>query len=175
VELRSAVMSDAKEIALLHADSWRRTYRGTLRDDFLDGDVVQNRLSVWNERLTAPRANQFVVVAEEDNVLQGFVCAFGDDDATWGSLVDNLHVRHDQKGRRIGTSLMRAVGAWGVVHYPRAGVYLWVLEANHAARGFYKRLGATNEGLVMKESADGGSAANLRYAWSSPAALADGA
>ena len=99
--------------------------------------------------------------------------AFGDDDQTWGSLVDNLHVRHDQKSRGIGTSLMRAIGVWGLEHYAGSGVYLWVLEANRAARVFYERLGATNKGLLMKGSADGGFAANLRYAWSSPSALAE--
>ncbi|MDP9238215.1 MAG: GNAT family N-acetyltransferase [Chloroflexota bacterium] len=171
MELRNALAGDAREIALLHADSWRRTYRGSYSDEFLDGDAVQNRLDVWQERLKAPPTNQFVLLAEQDHVLQGFVCARGDDDPVWGSLVDNLHVRQEVKGRGIGASLMRAVGAWAMECYPKSGVYLWVLEANTAARGFYEHLGAANQGLVMNPSADGGVVAALRYTWPSPSAL----
>jgi hypothetical protein len=46
LEYRNAVVSDTEQIALLHADSWRETYRGMMRGEFLDGDVMQNRLSV---------------------------------------------------------------------------------------------------------------------------------
>jgi ribosomal protein S18 acetylase RimI-like enzyme len=56
-------------------------------------------------------------------------------------------------------------------HYPKSGVYLWVLETNHAARGFYEHLGAANTGLAMNPSADGGVVAALRYTWPSPSAL----
>ena len=60
---RIATKSDAERIARLHADSWRRTYRGLLQDEFLDGDVVTNRLAVWNDRLGNERTNQFVLIA----------------------------------------------------------------------------------------------------------------
>ena len=44
VHYRAALRADTERIALLHADSWRRTYRGSYRDTFLDGDVVTNRV-----------------------------------------------------------------------------------------------------------------------------------
>lgn len=61
---REATVADAQAIATLHADSWRSNYRGAYLDSFLDGDVHQDRLQVWQARLSAPAANQFVVVAE---------------------------------------------------------------------------------------------------------------
>jgi predicted N-acetyltransferase YhbS len=105
--LRLATEADAGRIAELHAESWRRTYRGMLRDDFLDGKVVENRLSVWRDRLGSPRPNQHVAVAESDGELDGFICAFGDEDPRWGTLIDNLHVRHRLHKSGIGRSLMR--------------------------------------------------------------------
>ena len=51
---REAISADAASVAALHAKSWRVAYRGILRDEFLDGDVVQNRVEVWEKRLTAP-------------------------------------------------------------------------------------------------------------------------
>jgi hypothetical protein len=44
---RAARPDDAEKVALLHADSWRRHYRGAYADSFLDSDVVADRRSVW--------------------------------------------------------------------------------------------------------------------------------
>ena len=52
--LRRAGAADAEQIAVLHADSWRRHYRGGYADSFLDGDIVADRRSVWSARLAAP-------------------------------------------------------------------------------------------------------------------------
>ena len=41
---------DAAEIAALHAESWRRHYRGAYSDSFLDGDVGEDRLAEWTGR-----------------------------------------------------------------------------------------------------------------------------
>ena len=168
---RTALESDVEQIALLHAESWRRTYRGMLRDEFLDGDVVTNRREAWRDRLRRPRADQFVCVADDQGQLLGFVCAYGNEDPTWGSLVDNLHVAHEHRGGGVGTRLMGHARVWLLTNYPRCGVYLWVMEANRSARRFYEKLEATNEGIVEKENPGGGSARNCRYAWSSPRAL----
>jgi hypothetical protein len=51
MRLRPAAAGDAVAIAALHADSWRRSYRGALRDEYLDGDIVPERVAVWRSRL----------------------------------------------------------------------------------------------------------------------------
>lgn len=170
---RAAIQSDAERIAVLHADSWRRTYRGMLRDDFLDGEVESNRLGVWNDRLARIRTDQFVLVAENKQQMLGFVCVCGNEDPHYGSLIDNLHVAHAHQREGIGTLLMRHAGYWLTQHYGQYGVYLWVMEANQPARRFYEKLGSTNAGVIDKPNpAGGGSAPNCRYIWSSPEGLA---
>jgi len=119
---RAAVRADAERIAFLHADSWKRTYRGSYRDRFLDGDVVTNRLEVWCSRLAHEREDQFVYVAEMDSKLLGFVCAFGNEDRIWGSLIDNLHVSHECQRTGLGTSLMQDAGTWLTSRYRESGV-----------------------------------------------------
>jgi GNAT superfamily N-acetyltransferase len=47
---------DAETVAMLHADSWRRFYRGAYADSFLDGDLVADRRAVWSARLAATLA-----------------------------------------------------------------------------------------------------------------------
>ena len=144
VQFREAKRDDAEPIAILHANSWKHTYRGMMPDDFLDGHVISNRLHVWHDRLTNARSYQFVCLAEDGPNLVGFICAFGNEDSTWGSYIDNMHVTHERARMGIGTALMKEATVWLQARYPQSSVYLWVMEANCPARRFYERLGATN-------------------------------
>jgi ribosomal protein S18 acetylase RimI-like enzyme len=139
--LRLARTADAERIALLHADSWRRYYRGAYADSFLDGDVAADRRSVWSARLAAP-ADSRTVVADDDGRLVGFVHVVFDQDPVWGSLVDNLHVVHDHHRGGIGTALLADAARAVVNHAAADGMYLWVLEQNAAAQHFYRACGA---------------------------------
>ncbi|TMF73213.1 MAG: GNAT family N-acetyltransferase [Chloroflexi bacterium] len=145
IRYRDAMREDATTIATLHAESWRVTYRGSYRDEFLDGPVFQDRMGVWNKRLSMPAPNQFVVLAEEEGLVVGFACAYGRDDEQWGSLLDNIHVRRQQHRQGVGTGLASEVARWCRANYTDCGLYLWVIAQNHQARRFYERLGATDQ------------------------------
>jgi len=163
---RHAQAADAEQIALLHAQSWRRTYRGLFSDDFLDNQADTDRQRVWHARLTNTRPEQFVYVADDRGRIAGFVCACGRDDPQWGTLIDNLHVAAGYQRRGIGTQLMLQTFSWNQKYYSADGIYLWVMARNAAARKFYQRLGAMNAGEVDKPNpVGGGSAINCRYAW----------
>jgi len=142
VRFRLAGADDAEQIAALHVDSWRRHYRGAYADSFLDGDVAADRHSVWSARLAAS-TNSKTILAEHDGRLLGFIHVVFDDDPGWGSLVDNLHVVHDQLRTGVGTQLLgraaRAVGEGATGN----AMYLWVLQQNTAAQQFYRARGAT--------------------------------
>lgn len=171
---RAAGPADAEAIALLHTRSWRESYRGSFSDAFLDGDLPAERLRVWRQRLDEPPANQLVQVAVEDGELLGFVCAYGDHEPRWGSLIDNLHVAKAAKRTGIGAALMRGAGAWLARSNPGREVYLWVLEVNTPARRFYERLGARNAGVSVMETHGGAVVRSCRYTWPSPERLAAG-
>src|SRR5262249_29205966 len=144
VTSRPAAAADAAGIAALHTASWRSTYRGILSEAFLDGDIVANRLSLWEGRLAAngDMANMVVKVAEQDGKPIGFVCAILDEDPTWGAMIDNLHVLPACKGMGVGRALMHEAAAWVQHERPASRLHLWVYEQNHEARRFYERLGA---------------------------------
>ena len=168
IDLRSAHAEDAERIACLHTESWRRTYRGMMTDEFLDGGALENRRRVWHERLGMPAANQYVSVAQEGREMIGFICAFAGQDPVWGSYIDNLHVVYSRHRRGVGRALIRGAAEWLRGLQPDRGVYLWVMEANAAARAFYECLGATNAGTIELEDAGGGHAPNCRYVWARP-------
>jgi ribosomal protein S18 acetylase RimI-like enzyme len=142
IRFRAAGPDDAEAVARLHADSWRRHYRGAYTDSFLDGDVVADRRSVWAPRLAEP-ANSATVLAEDGTGLVGFVHVVFDSDDRWGSLIDNLHVVHDRKRGGVGRALMTRAFEAVVERGTGKSVYLWVLEQNTAAQGFYHAMGGT--------------------------------
>lgn len=164
---RTAHYEDKVSIATLHAESWRAHYRGAYRDQFLDGPVFDERMKVWEERLSVPSANQFVVVAEEDDRTVGFACAYGRDDERWGTLLDNIHVMPDRQRRGMGRHLLSEVAAWCSANYPDCGLYLWVLAQNTQAQRFYRGLGALDCGGGAFEPPGGGRITSRRYAWPS--------
>lgn len=63
MNIRRATYQDVGSIADLHAASWRYAYRGALSEKFLAGDIVADRKTLWEQRLSQP-SNQLVIVAE---------------------------------------------------------------------------------------------------------------
>jgi GNAT superfamily N-acetyltransferase len=166
MEYREATASDAQGIARLHAESWRRNYRGAYSDAFLDGAVIDDRTAVWTDRLSQPRSDQYTVVADVDGRVVGFAHVIFDADPSWGALLDNLHVDHDRKRQGIGAELMALTSGVLLRRLTPTGFYLWVLEQNLAAQAFYRAQGGT---CVEREVAGpfpgGGHAFSLRFAW----------
>ena len=177
IRFRRAEAPDAEPIAQLHADSWRRHYRGAYSDSFLDGDVASDRVAVWTGRLGAPGSDSCTIVAVDGDALAGFAHTALDADVTWGALLDNLHVAHTHQRRGIGSELLVVSAGTVVQQRPRSGLYLWVLEQNRAAQGFYAALGGQRAGRGVVEPPGGdasrltGSPRSFRYAWPDPATL----
>lgn len=154
LRIRAAGPDDADGVALLHADSWRRHYRGAYADSFLDGDVVADRRAVWSARLAAP-GHCATLVAEDAAGLAGFVHVVLDDDERWGSLVDNLHLVHDRRRSGIGRALMGRAAGIVAERATGASMYLWVLTQNTAAQRFYQALGGKCAEMARVEPSGG--------------------
>ena len=173
ITFRDASIHDVEAIAALHADSWRRHYRGAYLDSFLDGDVLANRLAVWGARMTALSPNHFTIVADQSDEVIGFVHMILDEDPHWGALLDNLHVTHRLKRRGIGRWLL-AEAARELVRRRPADLrfYLWVLAQNTAAQAFYAAYGGAKvETMLCGPFPGGGRALGHRMAWPDAVAL----
>jgi predicted N-acetyltransferase YhbS len=172
MDVRTATTHDVEAIAELHAESWRRNYRGAFLDSYLDGDVVTERTAVWAECIARPEAGDCTIVAEADGVFLGFAHTKFDHDPVWGALLDNLHVVHDRKRSGIGTGLMAETARAVVARPEPTGLYLWVLEQNSAAQAFYGARGGVEVGRELRGPFPGGGTAfGLRIAWSDPSVL----
>jgi len=164
-------------VAALHADSWRRHYRGAYSDAFLDGDVVVDRLAAWTERLERRDPGSCTILAEDASGLIGFAHTVFDEDPSWGALLDNIHVAHAHQHRGVGSGLLSRTAAAVAARHQRSGIHLWVLEQNLDAQAFYEARGARRmerapvlpPGGVAGRLA--GSPHKLRYAWDDPSVL----
>jgi GNAT superfamily N-acetyltransferase len=162
-------------VAALHAESWRRHYRGAYADAFLDGDVHADRLAVWSERLRERDPGCHTIVAADHEGMVGFAHTVFEADPSFGALLDNLHVAHGHKRRGIGSRLLELTAR--AVLERGTGLYLWVLEQNGDARAFYEaRGGKCVERLPVPAPAGvpgrlNGSPFGLRYSWADPSVL----
>jgi GNAT superfamily N-acetyltransferase len=155
-----ATVADVNRIAALHARSWQETYRGIMPDSFLDNEVEQERLNVWQERFQNPPDNRQVILAEANKQLVGFACVVVGEDPVYGALLDNLHVASAYKGRGVGRALMKQAAEWVHRKDAASSFYLWVYKKNVSARRFYEELGAINQEALSSENGP-----VLRYVW----------
>jgi ribosomal protein S18 acetylase RimI-like enzyme len=176
LQFRPAGPDDAEAVANLHADSWRRHYRGAYSDAFLDGDVFADRLAVWAERLRQPDPGRCTILAENSGLV-GFANTFLDDNPRWGALLDNLHVADRHKRQGIGARLLALTAEAVIECSERTALYLWVLQQNVDAQAFYQACGGRCVGHCPVSPPGGiasrlvGSPVKLRYAWAQPTVL----
>jgi GNAT superfamily N-acetyltransferase len=173
IKISIATMKDLNNIAELHAQSWRENYRDVLAEDYLNNNIIAERANLWRSRLTDPAVNQLVLVAEIYSDFCGFICAYGYNHATYGTIVDNLHVVPCYKGQGIGTKLLAAAAQWTVINYQDSGLYLEVLACNPKAMKFYQTLGAKNAEVCYWHTPCGNKAKEYIFTWQSAKKLID--
>src|SRR5438270_8926863 len=172
IEYRRATTEDVDGIAALHADSWRRNYRGAYSDSYLDGDVLSERVATWTERLSATPDDTITIVAEQDASVVGFAHTVLDADPEYGALVDNLHVTHALKASAIGTDQLSEAACAVLATRPQSGVFLWVLEHTKAAEAFYEaRAGERGDRRLAALLPRGGRAYTVGHLWADPSVL----
>jgi ribosomal protein S18 acetylase RimI-like enzyme len=172
VQYRDATKTDADSIAALHAESWRRHYRGAYLDTYLDGDVTTERQQVWRGRLTEPPTGQFTVIAQRGDEIVGFAHTLLDEDPQWGSLLENLHVASELKRNGIGSHLLSQTAQRLVRIRPAGSLHLWVLDQNTAAQAFYSARGGSRVQTQLRGPFPGGGRAlGHCYHWSDPDCL----
>jgi len=103
---RAAGPGDAAAIAALHADSWRRHYRGAYTDVFLDHEAAGFLGDLWAGRFAGPDPRARTILAERNGTVAGLARTVLGSHSTWGALLDNLHVSYELKRQGVGTRLL---------------------------------------------------------------------
>lgn len=139
--VRPALVSDAREIAQMHIETWRTAYAGIVPDDYLASLSVDTREQGWLRMIERGTPNLWV--AECSDCIAGLI-SFGanretSEATTLGELMAiYVHPRFWSCG--IGRSLWLAARAQ-LQQQGFTSVMLWVLEDNLRARKFYSAEG----------------------------------
>lgn len=172
MKIRFATPADAETIATLHASSWRLTYKNALSDEYLQRTAPVERKELWAQRFASPKENQRVLVAQSQNGVVGFACAYLAEHSEWGSYLDNLHVARSVQGQGIGKSLLAGMARLCNQYAPGRGLYLSVNQDNQGAQQFYSGLGAHNAKSGVWNAPDGSAVPTYWFMWTSIEALA---
>jgi ribosomal protein S18 acetylase RimI-like enzyme len=167
IEIRPATAEDAAAIADLHQRSWRSAYRGLLPDSYLDGPAGDRLAAQWSTAFGRDEPRRVILVAMAPDGIAGFVAAWPK--APEKALIDNLHVAPGRRGGGLGRRLLGEAAA----ELRRQGfraAFLEVIEGNHGARGFYRRLGG-REGELFVEPIGGHPTPLVPVTWDDLAAL----
>jgi ribosomal protein S18 acetylase RimI-like enzyme len=168
--IRAATLADADEIARVHIASSQTGYRGILPDDYLDRAPEREPAcrEGWRRDLSAPAPDFAAFVAvDAAGAIGGFASVGRERRAPDGRRGEILAVYTLATQRRGG--LGRALVARCAGHLRErgfAGMVVWVLERNLAARRFYESLGGV---LVPDSPCDfhvaGTTLIQVSYAW----------
>ena len=140
--IRPALPVDAAEIARVHVDSWRTSYRGLLADDFLESLSEAGYTERWSRVIGDGTSRVFVV--EEPEGIVGFASGGREragESAFEGELYAIYIVAGSQR-RGHGRELVRAMAA-ALRDMGLSDMIVWVLRDNVPAREFYERLGGS--------------------------------
>lgn len=159
---RDATAEDAGLISHIYATSWRKTYRGLISDDYLKR--LPNEYWVPSVRSWLESGQLYGLLVCEDGRPVG--CAIygrGRDSGyeDWCEIV-SLYLLPDVMRRGIGGALLGEV-----IRLAREDgwnrFYLWAIEGNAIADGFYRRFGFTRTDDRYPYRIGGQDVADIRY------------
>ncbi|MGF7175596.1 GNAT family N-acetyltransferase [Azospirillum doebereinerae] len=171
IELRSASLADAGELARIHAGVWRHTYRDLAPEAAIRLLNEDRRRAFWVTLLQDPGPDTALIVATWDGAVAGFALGGPSTEAAFGGrpevkylYVDRAHARQGI-GRRLLTALGAELFARGAT-----GVGLGVVIGNDPAIAFYEAMGGRLHGRYVDPGPIWRSE-NLLYVWDDPACL----
>lgn len=173
IELSQGTLRDYQDIAALQTESWRSAYRGILPGSYLDGAILEERETHWqNLMLSAGGKRRGIFLAKDGGALLGFACVLLDEEPAWGARLDNIHVRPAHRGKGTGRLLFRSAAEWVSTCEPLWPMHLFVFEANHPARRFYEALGGKAVEKCAQKTPAGVMVPSLRFVWEKPGTVA---
>jgi L-amino acid N-acyltransferase YncA len=141
MNIRKAVLTDAKGIAKVHVDSWKSTYKNIIPDEFLKKLSYDQRTELWNRNIT--KEGNYVFVVENN---EGEIIGFADCGKRESNNVPNsgdltsIYLLEEYQGKGVGKQLLKQL----FLQFEELGfnrVFVEILEDNKT-RYFYEYYGA---------------------------------
>ncbi|SLK41611.1 acetyltransferase [Mycobacteroides abscessus subsp. abscessus] len=143
--IRLAKDGDAKEIAKVHVDSWRTTYKGIVPNSFLETLHYEQKEEIWKSAITI--GNVFVAENEEGKIV-GFANGGKERSGQYPGYAGELfaiYILEAYQGKGIGSTLVKNV----IKYLKEKGInsmIILALEDNPACM-FYETIGGKRIGI----------------------------
>ena len=137
MEIRYIVPEDNRlEISRIYEDSWKYAYKDIAPQAYLDSLPK----GAWASRLDTPGRQTLVCLENSSYVgTSSFGGSRFDEYLNWGEVI-SLYLRPEYIGKGYGKRLLEAV-LLELKNQGFAQIFLWVLEENTRAKGFYEHCG----------------------------------
>jgi GNAT superfamily N-acetyltransferase len=152
-EIRRALADDAEASAWCHLLCWREAYDGLVEPGLLAERTsdIDRRIERWTTHIADEQRVHWIALSPApDTPVQDRVIGFAvpgaarDDDAPTPLELYSIYARQAWWGTGLANRLLEvAIG--------KEPASLWVLEANHRARAFYRRHGFLEDGTRVDE------------------------
>ena len=141
LEIRKAVIEDAKDIAIIQTKGWQSEYKDLIESEVLNSFTWEKKLPKWKETL-AHQDEHAVFIALVDSRAVGFISG-GKSTAqpSFDAELCAICILNEFQNRSIGTLLFQHFVEWLRVHQFRS-LFAWVDLSTRSYR-FYDSLGAT--------------------------------
>lgn len=153
-----AEYDDPLALSLVYEESWRYAYKGIIPQDYLDS-IPRGR---WAGSLD--KAGRHTLVVTEGGRIVGISCCCRsrlEDMNDWGEII-SIYLLPEYMGKGYGRALMTAA-----INLLRGmgfeNIFLWVLEENHNARGFYEKMGFEPSGRYLDDNIGGRALREMQY------------
>jgi ribosomal protein S18 acetylase RimI-like enzyme len=157
--------ADAEDLARVHIDSWRETYRGLLSDAWLARMSPIGQTKRFAQSLSKPGPDGVTLIAADPWEVVGYAQGGRSRRGFPGEAeIMTLYLLRAAQGqglgRRLLTNTARALAAQGA-----RTLVISVLHDNLAARSFYEHLGGAPEPARRERGPDGGAYLEVAYVW----------
>jgi ribosomal protein S18 acetylase RimI-like enzyme len=157
--------ADAEDLARVHVQSWRETYKGLLPDAYLARMSETAHARRFAHALMKPGPDDVTLAAADRWGLVGYVQGGPSrrrlaDEAEVATLYLVRRVQGRGLGGRLLVGAARALASRGA-----RSLVISVLRDNVGARGFYEHLGGEAEPARLEPGPGGGSYHEVAYRW----------
>ena len=142
--IREATLEDIPEVAKLHIDSWNKTYKGIIEQEYLDN--MKNNLDKRIERMQNEFNLRKMIVVILDNEIVAFSEFTLTNEFSKDLDIDcelcGLYIKNEYLGKGIGSKVFDYVKSIFVKNNKKK-MGLWCVKENNNAIKFYIRKGGT--------------------------------
>lgn len=149
---------DPMALSLVYEESWKYAYDGIIPREYLDA-IPRGR---WADAARA-EGRRSLVLTQGERIVGTSCCSRSrlPEMNDWGEII-SIYLLPEYMGRGYGRALMSAtVRLLGDMDF--GDIFLWVLEENLRARGFYEKTGFRPSGRYLDDNIGGRALREMQY------------